>query len=193
MPQDTRDTRTELLQQALRLFAARGYDAVGVQEIVEAVGVTKPTLYHYFSSKRGLLDALLQQHFDALYERTRLAADYHGDLPLTLQQVVAAYFAFAREHPTFYRLQLALWFAPPQSDSFKAVSRWMEWQHTLMEALFIRAAEDHGNMKDRHQRYAATLIGTINTYISLFLNDYSNLDDTVLYQAVHQFMYGIFS
>ncbi len=190
MPQDT---RTELLQQALRLFAARGYDSVGVQKIVEAVGVTKPTLYHYFSSKRGLLDALLRHYFAILYERTRQAADYHGDLPLTLQKVVAAYFAFAREYPTFYRLQLALWFAPSESDSFKAVSRWMELQHTLIETLFVRAAEDHGNMKGRHQRYAATLIGTINTYIGLFLNGYSNLDDEVLYQAVHQFMHGIFS
>lgn len=190
MPQDN---RAELLQQALRLFAARGYDAVGVQEIVEAAGVTKPTLYHYFGSKRGLLDALLGQHFDALYERTRLAAEYHGDLPLTLQKVVAAYFAFAREHPTFYRLQLALWFAPPESDSFKAVFHWLERQHILIEALFVRAAEQHGNMRGRHQRYAATLIGTINTYIGLFLNGYSHLDDPALYQAVHQFMHGIFS
>jgi TetR/AcrR family transcriptional regulator len=53
------DNRSALLTHALQLFAARGYDAVGVQEIVEAAGITKPTLYHYFGSKRGLLDTLL--------------------------------------------------------------------------------------------------------------------------------------
>src|SRR5215211_7966667 len=54
--------RALILDRALGLFAARGYDAVGVQEIVEAAGVTKPTLYHYFGSKRGLLEALVAEH-----------------------------------------------------------------------------------------------------------------------------------
>jgi len=40
------DPRRRLLNNALKLFAARGWDAVGVQEIVDASGVTKPTLYH---------------------------------------------------------------------------------------------------------------------------------------------------
>ena len=62
------DNRTNLLDCALNLFAARGYDAVGVQEIVEAAGVTKPTLYHYFVNKRGLLDVLLQSGFERLLD-----------------------------------------------------------------------------------------------------------------------------
>ena len=52
------DNRAEILNAALDLFHARGYDAVGVQEIVERAGVTKPTLY-YFGSKLGLLKSLL--------------------------------------------------------------------------------------------------------------------------------------
>ena len=31
----------------------KGYDAVGVQEIVDTAGITKPTLYYYFGSKRA--------------------------------------------------------------------------------------------------------------------------------------------
>ena len=53
------DNRSKILSCALKLFSARGYDAVGVQEIVDAAGITKPTLYHYFGSKRGLLETLL--------------------------------------------------------------------------------------------------------------------------------------
>ena len=44
---------------AARLFADRGYDATSVREIVEAAGVTKPTLYYHFGSKQGLAEALL--------------------------------------------------------------------------------------------------------------------------------------
>ena len=47
------DNRAKILACAMQLFAARGYDAVGVQEIVDAVGIAKPTLYHFFGSKAG--------------------------------------------------------------------------------------------------------------------------------------------
>ncbi len=187
------DNRANLLAVALRLFASRGYDAVGVQEIVEDAGVTKPTLYHYFGSKQGLLEALLGEHFQALYESVAQAALYQGDLPLTLERIVRAYFDYAGAHRTFYRLQLGLWFAPPNSAAFRAVAGWNEKQQQLLEALFIRAADDHGNMRGRHRAYAATLLGTIHTYIGLALNGYTELDDRLVYHAIHQFMHGIFS
>ncbi|SEG58051.1 transcriptional regulator, TetR family [Actinacidiphila yanglinensis] len=44
-----------LLAEATRLFAEHGYDRTSVQEIVEAAGVTKGALYHYFGSKDDLL------------------------------------------------------------------------------------------------------------------------------------------
>lgn len=187
------NNRSAILAQALQLFAARGYDAVGVQEIALAAGVTKPTLYHYFGSKQGLLETLLSEHFARLMELVQPAAAYNRDLPLTLTRLVAAYFEFARQHATFYRLQMALMFAPPDSDPAQAVRRYNEEQHHLMESLFLQAANDHGNMRGRHQRYAVTLRGMIDTYIGLYLNGYTRLDDALLHQAVHQFMHGIYS
>ena len=49
------DNRERILQCALELFYAKGYDAVGVQEIAQKAGITKPTLYYYFGSKYGLI------------------------------------------------------------------------------------------------------------------------------------------
>ena len=59
--------REELLNCALNLFAARGFDAVGVQEVADAAGLKKPTLYHYFGSKSGLLRTLLTENFAGLF------------------------------------------------------------------------------------------------------------------------------
>lgn len=187
------DNRSKILICALQLFAARGYDAVGVQEIVEAAGITKPTLYHYFGSKQGLLDTLLTEHFAEMYTAVEQAARYQHDLPLTLNKIVAAYFHYAQAHRLFYRVQLSMWFAPTDSAAFKAVARLNEKQQQLLENLFIQAANDHGNMRGRHQAYAATFLGMINTYISLALNGYTQLNDDLVYKAVHQFMHGIFS
>src|SRR3954470_695903 len=44
-----------LLAEATRLFARQGFDRTSVQEIVEAAGVTKGAMYHYFGSKDDLL------------------------------------------------------------------------------------------------------------------------------------------
>ena len=43
---------------ALDLFATQGYATTSVQQIVEAAGVTKGAMYHYFQSKDDLLFAI---------------------------------------------------------------------------------------------------------------------------------------
>jgi TetR/AcrR family transcriptional regulator len=187
------NNRSKILERALDLFSSRGYDAVGVQEVADAAGLKKPTLYHYFGSKSGLLKTLLDAHFDELFTALEKAADYQGDVKNTLTAVCAVYFDFAQKYPSFYRMQLAMWFSPPDSDPFRAVAVINERQQQIFEALFIKASKDHGNMRGRHQAYAATLLGMINTYIALGLNGYATLDSELVYKAVHQFMHGIFS
>ena len=115
------ENREILLDCALTLFSARGYDAVGIQEIVDSAGVTKPTLYHYFSHKRGLLDALLASQFEGLLDSVRTAAYYQRDLPNSLEKIARAYFEAAVENPRFFRLQLTMQYAPVDSEPNQAI------------------------------------------------------------------------
>ncbi|HEX2866759.1 MAG TPA: TetR/AcrR family transcriptional regulator [Ignavibacteriales bacterium] len=187
------DNRSNILSVALRLFSRLGYEAVGVQEIVEEAGITKPTLYHYFGSKRGLLDALLEENFTSLMEDVRKAADYQGDLPMTLQKVVETFFSFVKNNKEFYRMQLAMCFSGPGSETLEACSGYNKEILRILESMFMRAAKDHGNMKGRHRRYAFTFLGIINNYITLFLGSHIKLDTQEIFQAVHQFSHGIYS
>ena len=59
------DTRSAVLREAAALFAANGYDAVSVREIVAAAGVTKPSLYYHFGSKEGVARALIEDFLKA--------------------------------------------------------------------------------------------------------------------------------
>jgi len=187
------DNRSRLLARALDLFAARGYDAVGVQEVADAAGLKKPTLYHYFGSKSGLLQTLLDENFVELFSALEQACVYHYDVATTLRAIAVEYFIFAGKHPRFYRLQLSMWFAPPESAAFTAIRAVNQKQQELLEAFFLRAAQDHGNMKGRQRAYAATFLGMLNTYISISLNGSIAMDDKLAQSAVHQFMHGIFS
>jgi TetR/AcrR family transcriptional regulator len=187
------NNRENLLKCALQLFASRGYDAVGVQEIADAAGITKPTLYHYFGSKSGLLSTLLSEDFAPFFETLETSAHYQGDVTQSLQAVAAAYFDFARLNPVLYRFALALSFAPPESEAFQAARALNEHQQQLLETLFTNAALDHGNMKGRQRAYAASFLGLLNTYAVLSLTGNAELDERRVYTVVHQFMHGIFS
>ncbi len=64
-----------LLAAATRLFAEQGYDRTSVQEIVEAAGVTKGALYHYFGSKDDLLHEVYARVLRIQQERLDAFAD----------------------------------------------------------------------------------------------------------------------
>jgi TetR/AcrR family transcriptional regulator len=187
------DNRENLLKCALDLFTLNGYDAVGVQTICDAAGIKKPTLYHYFGSKSGLLNTLLAEELNPFLAELESAADYHHDITNTLYLVAQTYFSFARRKPRFYRFYLSMWFAPHDSEAFKAMQPFNERQQSLLESLFAAATLDHGNMKGRQRTYAASFLGMINTYVLLALNGFSELDEDFVRRLLHQFMHGIFS
>lgn len=60
-----RAARDELLDAALRVFARRGYQQAGVEEIAAEAGYSKGALYWHFSGKADLLSALIEERVDA--------------------------------------------------------------------------------------------------------------------------------
>ncbi|MEZ4517461.1 MAG: helix-turn-helix domain-containing protein [Chloroflexota bacterium] len=188
------DNRSNIMEVALRLFAAHGYDAVGVQQIVDEAGVTKPTLYHYFQSKRGLFETLLEEKSAPLLADLEKATRYERNILQSLTQVTQLYFDFMKHQPVFYRLMLASWYMPPSSEIYQPVSDIHRRQFAMIEQMFLDAVPDHGNMRGRHKQYAVSLRGMIDTYAGLALQGYIELDDSqTVYRIVHQFMHGIFS
>jgi TetR/AcrR family transcriptional regulator, cholesterol catabolism regulator len=65
--------RLQLIDTALPVFAAQGFDGTTVKELAEAAGVTQGLLYHYFPSKEALLQAALERHY-FLPQLRRIAA-----------------------------------------------------------------------------------------------------------------------
>ncbi len=186
--------KDEMLSAALLLFTENGYENVGIQKIVEAVSVKKPTLYYYFGSKQGLLVTLLEQYFDPFLEELAQVAVYSGDMTLTLESVVQTYFRFATKSPELYRFAMSLMYSSEQSEARKTVLPFVERQYAILEEVFHSAEQNHGNMSGRSTRYAVTFLGMINAYITTnFYEQQMTLNDERAHVACQQFMYGIFS
>lgn len=187
------ETRDLLLSKALELFAARGYDAVGVQEIVGAAGVTKPTLYHHFGSKEGLFAALLEREGRPLLTTLAGAARYDHDLIATLERIAERYLTFAQTQSMVYRLIATCSLAPPESEAFRIGHPYVEGQQKLLEALFEAASEDHGNMRGRARPYAMSFLGLLGSAARLLLANELTPDEGLTYMLVKQFSYGIYT
>lgn len=55
------NTKERIQYEALKLFAQKGYDAVGVTEIAEAVGIKAPSLYKHYKNKRAIFDSIIER------------------------------------------------------------------------------------------------------------------------------------
>lgn len=79
------DSPQTLVNTAALLFQAKGYHNTTIDDIAEAVGIAKPTLYRYVRSKRSLLEAAFQD----LVERLRKDLEMVANIEDPLQQVEA--------------------------------------------------------------------------------------------------------
>jgi AcrR family transcriptional regulator len=61
LPEPPKTGRARLVHVAIELFYSRGFQAVGVDQILAAAGVTKTTFYKHFESKDDLVVAAIQQ------------------------------------------------------------------------------------------------------------------------------------
>jgi AcrR family transcriptional regulator len=76
------DVRAATIAAATRLFAAHGFEGTALQDIADAVGVTKPAVLHHFPSKEHIRQAVLDaivQHWQKTLPRLLLAATASTD------------------------------------------------------------------------------------------------------------------
>jgi AcrR family transcriptional regulator len=97
--------REVLLVEAARLFRARGYHGVGIDDIGAAAGITGPGVYRHFAGKQALLAALIEAVGEELLRGGRAAAATTATPRRALEAVVAFHVDFALDHPE----RLAVW------------------------------------------------------------------------------------
>jgi TetR/AcrR family transcriptional regulator, cholesterol catabolism regulator len=90
----------EIIAAAAKVFQTKGYHAATVQDIADAVGILKGSLYHHFKSKEDLLYLIVKEPIARLYERMTDIAS--SDLPASekLRRAIRTQLeAFDQHHP----------------------------------------------------------------------------------------------
>src|SRR3972149_4661855 len=63
------DRKAEIVKAARHLFQTQEYDKTSMQDVIDAVGIAKGTLYHYFKSKEALLEAVIEKIVEETIEQ----------------------------------------------------------------------------------------------------------------------------
>lgn len=93
-----RPREAALHQAATRLFRERGFHATSMQDLAEALGINRGSLYHYIESKDDLLWAIVFRAMERLDARVRPVLEADGSAIERLERGIDAHLAFAVEH-----------------------------------------------------------------------------------------------
>ena len=80
-------TKERIMEEALALFAERGYDATGVDLIAERVGIKGPSIYKHFKGKEEILNSIIdtaEERYYALFG----SEENIGDIPESEEEFV---------------------------------------------------------------------------------------------------------
>ena len=98
MQQRSEETRSNILDSAIKLFSTRGFNAASVDDICADAGISKGAFYHHFKSKQDLFLALLDVWLQTIDNAIEASKD--KTVPETFMQITEAFpylFATANE------------------------------------------------------------------------------------------------
>ncbi len=97
----------EALPAAAEVFAERGFEGTRIEDLAEATGIPKATLYYYFSGKEDLLVHLLGRLLARIAEAVQAAATDEGLARERLERVVSVQLEVLAAHPASLRVLVA--------------------------------------------------------------------------------------
>ena len=82
---------TAILDDAVKMYAANGFNAVSMREVASEAGVSKANIYHHFDSKEALYRAILDQSAEDLYGLVETLAEGAGSFESRIAEFAAGH------------------------------------------------------------------------------------------------------
>ena len=154
--------RQALLDAATLLFIEKGFGGTNINDIADAVGVTRTALYYYFPSKESMLEALTE---GVTQKASRLAQTVSGrdELPAdeALRQLILQHAGLILSHPLQFRVVERSESSLPEAHRAAAKAA----RHAVLEHFerVIRRGIESGPFRNTDARVAAfSIIGMCN-------------------------------
>ncbi|MHB9098573.1 MAG: TetR/AcrR family transcriptional regulator [Syntrophales bacterium] len=164
--------RTEILDAAVKVFAAKGFYTATVAEIAAASGFATGTLYQFFDSKEQLYTAMLTENLRMMYTGIRKAVEEESDTVRKIELLVASHFQYVEENAEFCSIFVRgdhLSLSEGSADLRKRMRKDYALHVSFIEGV-MRDGIRSGILKEMDPpMMAAALTGIINSYANKWL------------------------
>lgn len=138
--------RQRVLSESVEMFSRRGFRATSMNEIAAAVGLAKPTLYHYFRSKEELLVRLYSNMLDESLEMGRKTVA-EADTPLAaIRSLIASRVAYTCRNQALLTVCFEEEHELPAELLTEVLQRRRAFEELFVAALREHLAQHPGNL-----------------------------------------------
>lgn len=164
---DKQAKRAEITRAATEVFARKGFQGASVDDVAEAAGVSKGTLYGYFENKEELFYATFEAFQGEVIAQCEAAMAAKESAREKLTACLMLTVDTLREHIELFPLTLELWAAAssgPARKRFAVVMEGLYRQFRGMTAELIEAGKTGGEFRPDvdAQAVAAWLVGGLD-------------------------------
>lgn len=160
--------RQEILDEAEKIFASKGFHNTAVAEIAHASGFAVGTLYQFFESKEKLYETMVTEKLDMMYSEIREAVNNADGVTAKIGALVRSHFSFVENNIEYCNL-----FIRGDSITFSEASTGLRERmisnhlsHLAFIEGFIREGVKEKILKNEEPGImAVALIGIIRSFI----------------------------
>jgi len=185
--------RTEILNQAEKIFSAKGFYNSTVAEIANASGFAIGTLYQFFESKERLYAAVLTEKLGMMYAGIQKAVEEEPDLLKKIEVLVTSQFRFVENNTEFCSIFIRGDYLSLSEGSMDLRARMIK-DYTVYASFIegvMRKGIRAGVLKKMDPRLMAdALMGIINSYASKWLIAAEGTSPMVNVQTVVEIFLG---
>lgn len=189
MEKQQTERQTEIVNAAFSLVAERGVQELTIKKLGLAIGVSEPAIYRHFSSKREILEAMVER-IEAMRANTWMHSEKIEQAPLAR---LRSFFTLQAQHlDEFPALSILLF----PEEIFRNDMELLERIQSVMKAtihdiqFLVNKAQEQGELRKNSDPYTASLLitGGFRILVSDWRSNRQKTNGDSLLQKVQTFL-----
>lgn len=187
---DISEQKRKIIETAMHLFAARGFEGTSIREISRAMNMSISAIYYYFGSKEGLAEAIIESNSSRLIAELRRIVDAEKDPLARFRKLIETNLRmsgeFPREAKIFFINEAQL------TEEGRKKNRQIQREFLDMYITELRALQKKGYLKCKSVTVTAfNVLSVVLGFPRWYLPDGKLSLDVVLEEIVRFIMQGV--
>lgn len=176
-------TESRILEMAMKLFIEKGYEHTTLQDIADAIGMTRGAIYHHFRDKAEMVDAVMGCMFDKTVPYREIRENSGLSAREKIRQIIIHAVTADEQVDVYFPLSRSL------VDNPKLAAAYLDFTKNNLTAMFgelIREGMEDKTIPVKEPEAAAQLLSVIlNFWISpiIFMDSKENFTAKLRYAS----------